>query len=46
MELINFESLNSRKEEIKKDYQSKTPFRYVMFENFFFEDKADLIYQN
>ena len=46
MELINIESLNKRKEEIKRDYQSKKPFRYVMFENFFLEDKADLIYQN
>ena len=35
MELINFNSLQQRAEEIKKDYQSKKPFRYVMFEGFF-----------
>ncbi len=44
MELINMQSLNERKAEIKKEYQSKKPFRYVMFENIFFPDKAELIH--
>ena len=46
MEFINLENLNDRLISIKSDYQSKKPFRYVMFENFFFQDKADLIYNN
>ena len=46
MEFINFNSLIDRHKEIKADYQSKVPFRYVMFENFFQEDKAELILQN
>lgn len=46
MEFINLENLNDRLISIKSDYQSKKPFRYVMFENFFFPDKADIIYNN
>jgi Rps23 Pro-64 3,4-dihydroxylase Tpa1-like proline 4-hydroxylase len=46
MELINIKSLRDRLREIKKDYQSKKPFRYVMFENFFPSDIAELIYSN
>ena len=46
MELINFESLKTRADEIKKDYQAKKPFRYVMFENFFKTDKAEAIYNS
>lgn len=46
MEYINFNSLHQRREEIKVDYQSKKPFRYVMFENFFESDKAEIILQN
>jgi len=43
MEFINFESLLERRSELKQAYQSKKPFRYLMFENFFFPDKAEII---
>jgi Rps23 Pro-64 3,4-dihydroxylase Tpa1-like proline 4-hydroxylase len=46
MELIDLGSLKNRLPEIKKDYQSKKPFRYVMFENFFSVEIAELIYKN
>jgi Rps23 Pro-64 3,4-dihydroxylase Tpa1-like proline 4-hydroxylase len=45
MEFIDFESLEKRKQEIKADFQSKKPFRYVMFESFFSPQKAEEIYQ-
>lgn len=44
MEFIDFAGLNDRFSLIKKDYQSKLPFKYVMFENFFLPDKAEEIY--
>jgi len=46
MELINMKSLLERQANIKADYQSKKPFRYVMFENFFSTEPAELIHQN
>lgn len=46
MEFINFERLIAHKSQIKADYQSKKPFRYTQFENFFLPEKAELIYQN
>lgn len=46
MEFINFNSLIERQNEIKADYQSKKIFRYVMFENFFQADKAEVVLQN
>jgi Rps23 Pro-64 3,4-dihydroxylase Tpa1-like proline 4-hydroxylase len=46
MEFINFKSLTERQKEIKAEYQSKRPFRYIMFENFFQTDKAEIILQN
>ncbi len=46
MEFINFKNLTQRQAEIKADYQSKKPFRYVMFKDFFFTDKAESIYCN
>ncbi|WP_027003009.1 2OG-Fe(II) oxygenase [Hugenholtzia roseola] len=46
MQLINLEALKSRTEAIKADYQSKKPFRYVMFENFFEAEVAELVHQN
>lgn len=46
MQLINFNRLQEDKLKIKADYQSKKPFRYVMFENFFQKEKADLILNN
>ena len=44
MELIDIDNLNKRLAEIRADYQSKKPFRYVSFENFFKGPKAELIY--
>lgn len=46
MEFINLDFLNSRFESIRRDYQSKKPFRYVMFESFFYPNKAEELYQN
>jgi hypothetical protein len=47
MSYINFESLNERLESIKKDFNDPAkPFRYVMFENFFYPDKAETIYDS
>jgi Rps23 Pro-64 3,4-dihydroxylase Tpa1-like proline 4-hydroxylase len=46
MEIIDFNSLLERQEKIKKDYQSKTPFKYTMFEGFFLKEQAELIYNN
>lgn len=45
MKFINLEELNRRLPEIKKEYQSKKPFRYVMFENFFPEDIVEQIHK-
>ena len=44
MEFIDFDSLKSRQQKIKQDYQSKTPFRFVMFENFFKPEVVEKIY--
>lgn len=46
MEFIDFNSLTGRLDEIRADYQSKKPFRFVMFENFFQPEKAERIYEN
>ncbi|MFL5730157.1 MAG: 2OG-Fe(II) oxygenase [Cytophagaceae bacterium] len=46
MELINIKSLQERLPEIKKDYQAKRPFRFVMFENFFSPEVAEQVYKN
>lgn len=46
MEFINMKSLLDRQADIKADFQSKEPFRYVMFENFFSQEIAELIYEN
>src|SRR5882757_342271 len=46
MELIDFKNLLENQATIKADYQSKKPFRYVMFENFFLPEKVELIYRN
>jgi Rps23 Pro-64 3,4-dihydroxylase Tpa1-like proline 4-hydroxylase len=46
MEFIDIDSLNKRLVDIKNRYQAQKPFKYVMFENFFTPDKAELIYDN
>ncbi len=40
MKYIDLESLQRRLDSLKKEYQSKQPFRYVMFDNFFPEEAA------
>jgi Rps23 Pro-64 3,4-dihydroxylase Tpa1-like proline 4-hydroxylase len=44
MNHIDFESLQARQQAIHNDYQSKKPFRYTMFENFFKSEAAERIY--
>jgi Rps23 Pro-64 3,4-dihydroxylase Tpa1-like proline 4-hydroxylase len=47
MKYIDFDSLTRRQQSIKADFNDpKKPFRYVMFENFFYPDKADLIHDS
>lgn len=46
MEFINIKSLSDNQKEIKADYHSKRPYRYIMIENFFKLDKAEIILQN
>jgi Rps23 Pro-64 3,4-dihydroxylase Tpa1-like proline 4-hydroxylase len=45
MEFIDFKRLSEKKNDIKADYQSKKPFRYVMFENFFLPEQAEIIHR-
>lgn len=46
MEFINLENLTGRLTQIRQDYQSKKPFRYIVFDDFFYADKAEEIYRN
>lgn len=46
MTFINIEKLNERLPDIKSKFQSQKPFRFVMFEDFFDNDVAELIHQN
>ena len=46
MQYIDIETLNKRLPEIKASYQSKEPFKYVMFENFFPSEIAESIHDN
>lgn len=47
MEFINFDSLSNRLPDIKADFNDPAkPFRYTMFEGFFFPDKAELIHNS
>ncbi len=43
MEFINFERLETDFDKLKAEYQSKKPFRYICFEDFFKIDKAEEI---
>jgi Rps23 Pro-64 3,4-dihydroxylase Tpa1-like proline 4-hydroxylase len=43
MKFIDIETLGARLNELKNEYQSKKPFRYVIFENFFSEEVAEKI---
>ena len=44
LKFIDIDVLNERLDTIKKDFHSKKPFKYVMFENFFPADVAETIY--
>lgn len=46
LKFIDIETLNKRLPEIKADFHSKKPFKYVMFENFFPEEIADKIHES
>jgi len=46
MEFIDFESLQKRQHEIKHDFQAKEPFKYVVFDDFFKPEGAEIIHQN
>ncbi len=45
MEYIDLESLEKNKADLQRQWNSKKPFRYLVYDNFFFADKADLILQ-
>ena len=45
MKYINFESLQERGKVIRDDFQSRKPFRYTMFENFFRPEVSGLLYE-
>lgn len=42
-EYIDIEKIKQNLDQHKKDWNSKKPFRYLSFENFFFNEKAELI---
>ena len=44
MKYVDIASLNERLTNLKGDFQSKKPFRYVMFENFFSAEAASVIH--
>ncbi len=46
MEFIDFESLQKRQSEIENDFRAKKPFKYVVVENFFKPEAAEIIYKN
>ena len=46
MKYIDLDSLANRLPSLKKEYQNNKPFRYVMFDNFFSDEVAELIYSN
>ena len=46
MALIDFVRLNKEKSDIKSDFQSKQPFRFTVFEDFFLSESAEEIFDN
>ena len=46
MEYINLKRLDDELIRLKQDFESKTPFHYVVIEDFFHNDKAEEIFQN
>jgi Rps23 Pro-64 3,4-dihydroxylase Tpa1-like proline 4-hydroxylase len=45
MKYINWERLQENKEALKRDWNSKKPFRYIRFDNFLYPDQAEQILQ-
>ena len=43
MKYIDIDSLNNRFESLKKEFHSKKPFKYLMFDNFFPTEIAEEI---
>lgn len=43
MKYVDIETLRARLADIKKEFQSKKPFRYVVFEDFFPEEVAEAV---
>lgn len=43
MKYVDLDSLERRLQDIRKDFQSRTPFRYTVIESFFEPSKAELI---
>lgn len=46
MEFINLESISERLPQISRDYQARQPFHFIVFDDFFYPDKAEEIHQN
>lgn len=46
MELIDIKNLTENFNELKRDFHSKKPFKYIVFENFFLPDIAEEIYNS
>ncbi len=43
MKYLDLENLQKRSELLKAEYQSKTPFRYLVFDDFFSKETAELV---
>ena len=43
MKYVDIKTLGARLIDLKKEYQSKKPFRYVVFEDFFPKEIAEVI---
>jgi Rps23 Pro-64 3,4-dihydroxylase Tpa1-like proline 4-hydroxylase len=46
MEFVNVESLDERAVQLRERYLSKRPFHYVVFDNFFYPEKAEEVHQS
>ena len=44
MELIDLQKIREQKDTLRRDWNAKRPFRYMVLENFFLPDKAKEIY--
>lgn len=44
-EFINIHNLCDKRDALKEQWESKKPFRYLVFDNFFYPEKAEIILQ-